>query len=177
MEFGNLLVSRRSVRAYREGTEVDRDLITEIVREAQLAPSWKNSQTARCYVALSPEKRAAVLDCLPEFNQKSSANAAAFLVTTFVRGVSGFMDGVPVNEGGNLWGAYDLGLNNAYLILEAREKGFDTLIMGIRDTAKLRSLLGIPEEEEVMAVIALGKRAGEPAFRPRVEIERILKID
>lgn len=51
--------------------------------------------------------------------------------------------------------------------------GFDTLIMGMREADKLRELFEIPEEEAVMAVIALGYRAQEPntpAHRPLDEI-------
>ena len=42
MEFMELMKERRSVRAY-EDKPVDRALVDEVVRAAQLAPSWKNS--------------------------------------------------------------------------------------------------------------------------------------
>jgi len=59
-----------------------------------------------------------------------------------------------------VWRSYLL--SNCYLILKARAMGFDTLIMGMRDADALRSLFSIPEDEAVMAVIALGYRDGEP---------------
>ena len=80
---------------------------------------------------------------------------------------------MPANDAGEFWGAYDNGLSNAYLVLKARAMGFDTLIMGMREADKLRELFEIPEEEAVMAVIALGYRAQEPntpAHRPLDEI-------
>lgn len=40
--------------------------------------------------------------------------------------------------------------------------GFDTLIMGMRDSDGLRNLFNIPDNETIMAVIALGYRAEEP---------------
>ncbi len=85
----------------------------------------------------------------------------------------GFFNGNQTNEVGDGWGAYDNGLSNAYFILMARAKGFDTLIMGMRDSEKLRELFNIPENEAVMAVISLGYRAGEPkqpGHRPLEEI-------
>ena len=82
----------------------------------------------------------------------------------------------PDNEVGNGWGAYDLGLHDAYLILAAKDAGYDTLIMGLRDAEKIRTILSIPEEEEILSVIAIGKRGEEPALRPRKPLEEIVKI-
>ena len=85
-------------------------------------------------------------------------------------------DLIPNDKAGNYWGAYDLGLRDAYLVLAASELGFDTLIMGIRDAEALKAALSIPEEEEVMAVIAVGKRAKEPGSRPRKELSEVAKF-
>ena len=171
MEFMELANERRSVRAYRDES-VDRALAEEVIRAAQLAPSWKNSQTGRYYVALSPDAQAKIRACLPAYNQKSSAHAA-LIVTAYEKGVSGFNGGEPTNELGDQWGAYDLGLQNMLLCLRARELGLDTLIMGIRDADALRAAAGIPDTEAVFAVIALGYRDQDPAPRPRKPLEEI----
>ncbi|MBE6018252.1 MAG: nitroreductase, partial [Lachnospiraceae bacterium] len=80
------------------------------------------------------------------------------------------------NEQGNAWGAYDLGLHDAYLVLAASDAGFDTLIMGIRDADAIRKLLAIPENEEIFSVIALGKKAQEPQLRKRKELGEVAKF-
>ena len=173
MEFKKLIEARRSVRGYCEG--ISHDDLAEILERARQAPSWKNWQASRCYVAESPEALEKARQALPAFNQNSSANAA-LVVTTFVRDTVGFTQGRPDNEVGNGWGAYDLGLHDAYLVLAAADLGYDTLIMGLRDAAAIREMLGIPENEEIMSVIAVGKRAAEPAFRPRKELEEVVKF-
>ena len=174
MEFTELISARCSVRKY-EGAP-DHDTLAGILREAQRAPSWKNQQTSRSYVVETPETledfRAAVL---PSFNQNSSAKAA-LVVTTYVKDIVGFGDGGPVNEIGNGWGAYDLGLHDAYLILAARNAGYDTLIMGIRDAEAIRKQLNIPDNEEIMSVIAVGKRSADAAPRPRKAFEEVVKF-
>ena len=174
MEFQELINARRSVRSYE--ASADHDTLAGILREAQRAPSWKNQQTSRCYVVETPELledfRAEVL---PPFNRNSSAKAA-LIVTTYVRNVVGFNDGTPVNEIGNGWGAYDLGLHDAYLILAAKNAGYDTLIMGIRDADAIRAKLNIPAEEEIMSVIAVGKAAEEPSLRPRKAPEEVTRF-
>ena len=175
MEFTELIRKRRSIRAYEESVICHEDLVS-ILTQAQQAPSWKNQQTARCYVAETPEKleelRAAGL---PAFNQKNSAGAA-LIVSTFVTGVVGFSDGEPTNEAGNYWGAYDLGLHDAYLVLAASNAGYDTLIMGIRDADSIRRVLHIPENEQILSVIAIGKRAKEPVDRPRKALEDVARF-
>ena len=174
MEFSDLALQRRSVRAY-EDKPVDPALIEQILQAAQLAPTWKNSQTGRYYVAATPEAQAKIRVCLPSFNQRSSDHAA-LIVTAYVKDVSGFTAGQPDNELGNQWGAYDLGLQNAYLVLKARELGLDTLIMGIRDEAALRAAAGIPDTETVFSVIALGYRAQEPSLRPRKALSDVARF-
>ncbi|MBQ6621814.1 MAG: nitroreductase family protein [Mogibacterium sp.] len=177
MDFRDLIQERKSIRAYLD-EPVSREAIEALLTEAKRAPSWKNWQASRCYVVESPEMLATFREkVLPPFNQKSSANAV-LIVTTYVKNVVGFTDGEPNNEVGNGWGAYDLGLHDAFLILAARNAGYDTLIMGIRDAAAARELLGIPEEEEVMSVIALGVRDSsvEPRNRDRKDLSETVKF-
>ena len=174
MEFQELITARRSVRRYTEGA--DRDTLAEILKEAQQAPSWKNQQTSRCYVVETPETLESFrTGALPSFNRNSSAGAS-LIVTTYVRGVVGFNGSTPVNEIGNGWGAYDLGLHDAYLILAAKNRGYDTLIMGIRDADAIRSLLSIPADEEIMSVIAVGKRGEDPSPKPRKDFGEVVRF-
>ena len=174
MDFKELIAARRSVRGYESA--IPHDALTEILMQAQRAPSWKNQQTARCYAVETPEilesLRAAAL---PSFNQNSSARAA-LIVTTYVKDVVGFDGASPVNEIGNGWGAYDLGLHDAYLVLAAKNAGYDTLIMGIRDADAIRSKLNIPQNEEIMSVIAIGKRSAQPPERPRKDLNEVVKF-
>ncbi len=177
MELQNLLELRRSIRAYKD-QPVDRTCIEEMVEAAQMAASWKNSQTGRYYVAMEPALVAHVKEtCMPEFNQNNTKNAPVIMVQTFVKDRSGFdRDGSPANEPGNEWGAYDLGLQTANLMFKATELGLGTLIMGLRDEALLRKEFAIPDEEEVMAVISVGYPDCEPAAPKRKELDQVLKF-
>lgn len=176
MEFQQLVEARRSVRKYDASKKVTKEQVEEIVATAIQAPSWKNSQTARYHVVLSDEMTQKIMECLPEFNQKN-AEGAALVVTTFVANRAGFnREGQPDNEAGNGWGFYDLGLHNENFVLKAKELGLDTLIMGIRDADKIREVLEIPENERVVAVIALGYGQQEPEMPKRKTPEDIVKF-
>ena len=163
--FDEVLTSRRSIRSYDATQTISEAEVRTLMAAVQEAPSWANQQPTKYYVAMSPEKLAAVKDLIGG-NKRNVKDAPVLIVSTFERGKSGFFQGNPANEVGDGWGAYDNGLSNCYLILQARAMGFDTLIMGMRDADKLRQLFNIPENEAVMAVIALGYRAAQPV-QPR----------
>ena len=176
MTFNELIEARRSVRRYAKSTISQSEMET-IVTEALNAPSWKNTETTRYYAAVGDNAKAKLWsDALPGFNAASSANAAALVAVSFVPGESGYMGDAPADELGEMWGAYDCGLASSYFILAAKDHGWDTLIMGIRDKAKVKSILGIPEKEVLMSVIAVGKSA-QPYFKnPRKPVADVLKV-
>lgn len=159
--FDEVLTSRRSIRSYDATKKISEAEVRTLLTTVQEAPSWANQQPTKYYVAISPEKLAAVKELIGG-NKRNVENAPVLIVSTYERGKSGFFQGNPANEVGDGWGAYDNGLSNGYLVLKARAMGFDTLIMGMREADKLRALFSIPENEMVMAVIALGYRATEP---------------
>ena len=147
----------------------------ELLTATQNAPSWANQQPSKYYVAITPEKHDAVLEMIGG-NKDRVVNAPVMIVSTFEKGKSGFFRGNPANDAGDFWGAYDNGLSNAYLVLKAREMGFDTLIMGMRESDKLRELFNIPEEEMILAVIALGYRAEEPNMPVHRPLDEVVKF-
>ena len=108
MEFQNLIEKRRSVRKYVERNTVTKDEILSMIKAAQEAPSWKNSQTGR-YYCIMDEKNVEQFrrECLPEMNAGKCENAV-LLVSTFVHNRAGFQkDGTADNEIGNGW-AYNI---------------------------------------------------------------------
>lgn len=177
MNFDDVINQRRSIRNYKKAEPIEKKEIEQMIEAALMAPSWKNSETARYYVALSEQYIKTVMECLPEFNQRNSLNAGAFVVTTFKKNISGFdNEGNPVNEVGQGWGCYDLGLANENFVLKAAQMRYGTLIMGIRDSKKLREIFSIPESEEVVAVIAVGKAEVLPVAPKRRELSAVAKF-
>ena len=176
MELREVMQKRKSIRQYLT-TPVEEEKVKAMIEAAILAPTWKNAQEIRYYVAVSEVKRQAVLDALGEGNRKKTQNAPVFLISAVILNRAGFQkDGTADNELGNGWGCYDLGLQNENLVLKAWELGYGTVIMGLRTGDKLREILSIPETETVVAVIAIGKAAEEPARPKRKDVEDIVKF-
>ena len=173
--FDEVLTTRRSIRSYDATKTISEQDVRTLMEAVQEAPSWANQQPSKYYVAITPEKLAAVKELIGG-NKRNVQDAPVLIVSTFERGKSGFFQGNPANEVGDGWGAYDNGLSNCYLILQARAMGFDTLIMGMRDADKLRSLFNIPENEAVMAVIALGYRKNQPVQPRHKQLDDVVKF-
>ena len=168
MEFQEALEKRRSVRKYQADGMPKVEELKTFIAAALEDPTWKNTETGRYYCILSESMAREFREtCLPSFNAERTENAA-YIVTTYKKDISGFnkAEKTPDNEIGNGWGCYDLGLQNENLLLKAAEAGYATLVMGLRDTVKIRALLSIPEDETVMSVIAIG-RADEAPSRPK----------
>lgn len=166
MDFNDLILKRRSTRKFAK-REIDNDIIISAINDSVNCPSWKNSQVSRYYLIYSEDKRNEINQSLPEFNQESAQNAK-LVITTFVNNRSGFSKetGKAESELGNGFGLYDLGLNNAYFVLALKNRGLDSLIMGIRNEAIIRRICSIPESETIVSVIAIGY-SDEDLVRPK----------
>ena len=173
--FDEIVATRRSVRSYDGSKTISEEQVREVLAAAQEAPSWINYEPTKYYVAMSAEKMAAVKEAVGR-NKDRLDGVSALIVSTFEKSKSGFVDGKIADPIGDIWGGHDCGLSNAYLVLKARAMGFDTLIMGGRDADALRKTFSIPENEMVMAVIALGYRKDEPKRPERRPFDEVVKF-
>lgn len=178
MEFQDLIETRRTVRKYDTSKKVQKEDIEKLIAAAIETPSWKNQQTSRYHCILDEELAAKFRsECLPSFNAQRS-EGAALIVCTFVKDIVGFntVNGAPTNEVANGWGCYDLGIQTENIILKAKELGLDSLIMGIRNADKIKTLLGIPKEEVVVSVIAVGYGDQSPEKPHKKPVEEVAKF-
>lgn len=167
---------RRSIRKYKE-TPVSHELLNEIIETASYAPSWKHSQIAR-YIAVEGElKNKIALECTEMFPKNGAIieNAPMLIAVTYIKGRSGYeRDGSFTTAKGASWQMFDAGIAAQSFCLAAYEKGLGTVIMGIFDEAKTASLLEIPENQEITALIPIGYPDEEPAAPKRKPVEDLL---
>jgi len=169
---------RRSIRKFAD-TPVSKDVIADIVETASYAPSWKHTQITR-YIAVEGELKDKIADeCTSAYakNGEIIKNAPMLIAVTFIKNRSGFeRDGSysTPKEGG--WQMFDAGVASEAFCLAAYEQGLGTVIMGIFDEAKAASLLEVPEERELVALIPIGYPAESPIAPKRKSVEELLSF-
>ena len=176
MELNKCIYERRSIRKYKDA-EITKEEIEELVKSAQMAPSWKNSQTARFFVAHTQEYKEKMIDALPSFNKDRAKDASCIIVSAIVKGISGYNgEGEAITHLGNGFECFDNGLAVENLCLKAYEMGYGTLIMGLYKEGVIREIFDIPENMAIATVIAVGKADICPDVPQRKELSEVLII-
>lgn len=166
----NCIKERRSIRRFKN-EKVDRNTILEIVEAASYAPSWKNTQISRYIVIEDRETIDRIADeCVLgfEYNQKTLKKAPALVIVNAVMGKCGYeKDGSFSTPKEDRWESFDAGIATQTFCLAAHEKGVGTVIMGIFDEYKVAEIVDIPENQKIMAFIAMGYQDGDTPEAPR----------
>lgn len=179
MDAVECLKTRRSVRRYTE-EPVSRELLTEIVEIAKMAPTWKNTQTLR-YIVVDDKAKIEQIkeECLLGFehNSKTLAQCNTLVILVQKNGICGYeKDGSFTTSKGAGWEMFDAGIAAQTFCLAAHEKGVGSCIFGVFDDAKVASVIGLPEGETVAALIPVGIPKFNPDATPRKDTEEYLSF-
>lgn len=177
MDTKTCILTRRSVRQFTS-EPVSHALLEQVISLASYSPSWKNTQISR-YLAMEDP---AVLEtiaaeyCLPGANNPAIIRSCPLLIAqSFVKHRCGFeRDGSYSTDREEGWQYYDCGIAAQTFCLAAHDLGLATVIMGVFDRKRLQSYLQIPEEQELMALIAVGYPAQTGAAPKRKDVETLL---
>ena len=167
--FLHLAKSRRSIRAY-EKREIDRQDLRLCVEAARFAPSACHSQPWKFIIIDNPDVKKRVSENI--FSGLYQMNEFARDAAAFIAIVSEKMK-FPAWMGGKLkntdFKRIDIGIACEHIVLQARELGIGTCILGWFNERKLKKILSVPAAKRIELVIALGyaARADKP--------EKILK--
>lgn len=176
MEAKECILGRRSIRKFKK-EPVTHELLEEVISLASYAPSWKHTQITRYIVvegALKDKIAAEGTSIFPG-NGAIIADAPALIAVTVIKNRSGYeRDGSFSTIRGDGWQMFDAGVASQTLCLAAYEKGLGTVIMGLFDEKEVSSMLNIPEDRELIALIPIGYPDQEPAAPKRKEISDLL---
>lgn len=170
------ITGRRSIRKFK-ADPVSHEIIADIVETASYSPSWKHTQITR-YIAVEgalKDKIARECSSLYPPNGNIIAAAPVLMAVTIIKNRSGFeRDGSFSTPKGDGWQMYDAGIASQSLCLAAYEKGLGSVILGLFDQAPAESLLQIPEDRELVALIPIGYPDEAPIAPKRKPVEELL---
>ena len=167
--------SRRSIRRFKPDS-VKHSLVEEIISAASFSPSWKNTQITR-YIAIEDPSLLGKIadDFTPSYNSDIIRQTPVLIAVTYIKGRCGFeRDGSYTTGKKDRWQMFDAGVASEAFCLAAYEQGLGSVILGIFDEAKIASLLDIPEDRELIALIPIGYPAEEPVAPKRKSVEDLL---
>ncbi len=158
---------RCSIRSYHDQA-VEPEKLQAVLEAIQSAPTWKNKQ---CFEVIVIDNRETLekLGALTRYNPSESAYAKCSHNLVFIARPdrSGLRDDKPYYMA-------DTAIAFTHATLEATNQGLGTCWVGVFPEAEVKTLLQIPKEYKVIALMPLGY-ANEPyAKRPRRPLEEIV---
>lgn len=148
MDFIDVVAKRKSVRDFLN-KDVEEEKLRSIFEAARLAPSWANKQGCT-YVVVKDKAK----------------------IKELASGFTSWLDEAPIvlaacidpkdsgSHNGMDYYLVDVGISMQQLVLAATNMGLGTCWIGGFDEAKVKRVLGIPEQIRVVALTPLGYPAG-----------------
>jgi len=169
-ELMQVIKGRRSIRKY-EDREVTPEQLTTVLEAVQWSPSWANTQCWEVIVIREAATKQALQETLAKGNPATKAvlDAPVLLAMCGKLKSSGYYKDQVTTKFGD-WFLFDLGIATQSLCLTAHELGLGTVVVGLFDHDKARTILKVPDGYEVVALLPLGYPAKESSPPKRREI-------
>lgn len=145
MEFFDVLRDRYSCKKY-DDRSIPKEKLDAILEAGRLAPTAKNLQEQRIYVASTPEALAKIDSATP-----CRYGAPVAVVVAYDKNNVFTYPGDRVNSG-----IEDATIVATHMMLAAYDQGVDSCWLNYFDPDKLARDLGLPENEEIVMILDLG---------------------
>ena len=159
MEYRNVLQARHSVRSFTDAP-VDRELIDEMIDEAALAPSSRNSKSSGFIIVEDKSTLEAISTMRDHGSSLVKGAAAAIVVVGDTEKTDLWLDNAAISATYLLLSAADKGLGACWVHVNGRPRVKTDPSKGTAEDF-LRELLGIKDNMKPLCVIALGYEAAD----------------
>ncbi len=166
MEVYEAIRARHSVRSFRDRA-VEPAKLARVLEAAHLAPSARNEQEWRFVVVSDPAKKEALA---------TEASSQHFMLEApLIIAACAQTDGRAMRCG-QLSYPIDVAIALDHLSLAAVAEGLGTCWIGSFDPIRVRRILGIPPEVQVVELMVLGypRETGAPPEKNRLPLENIV---
>jgi len=176
-DFMTILKERRSVRKY-EDKEIPQEILNQILEAVRWSPSWANTQCWEVVVIKDSAVKTKLQETLAPKNPATKAivNAPVLLALCGKRNSSGYYGGQVTTKFGD-WFMFDLGIATQSLCLAAHHFGLGTVVVGLIDHDRAKTVLNVPAEYELVALIPLGYPAKISSAPGRREIQEFTHLN
>lgn len=157
MELQQAITDRRSIRKFTDYYVSDDELV-QVMEAARWAPSWANTQVWSFIIVRDKKIIEEITSAYSKSNpaRTCSMGASAIIVACAKKSLAGCRNGVELTILTN-WYMFDLGLAVQNLCLKAHEIGLSTVIVGMLDHSRVKKILSVPHDHEVVVTIPIGK--------------------
>jgi nitroreductase len=149
--FQDLVLKNRSYRRFFEEEKITQDTLLKLVDYARLVPSGANKQALRYYLASEKSHNKQIFETLgwagylkewqgPVVGERPAAYIILLQDSSYKMATS-----------------FDAGIAAQTILLGATEMGFGGCMIGNIQTEKLKQVLNLAENLEIVLVLALGK--------------------
>ena len=154
---------RYSCRAYQD-REIEQDKLEKLLEAVRLAPSAKNTQDWRFVVVMDKDIKARVAATTnrPEVFEKAG---------TIIVGCS---NSNYVMQCGQAIAPIDVSIALEHICLQATELGLGTCWIGSFQADQVRTILGIPDDINIVELMAVGYPADSAKHPNRLNMDKII---
>ena len=151
MSFIELAKNRYSVRSYKD-VPVESEKLDKIIEAGSFAPTARNFQPQKIYLATSKESREKISSVC-----RFTFGAPVIAVIAYDRDRAWKNKLMPPYESGET----DAAIVATHIMLAATEQGLGTCWVGYFNTEDMRAALGLPENVVVTALLTIGYAADD----------------
>ncbi|TFG10033.1 nitroreductase [Candidatus Heimdallarchaeota archaeon] len=148
MNFTELVSKRRAYRKLKP-FDINADLLQELLKITSLAPSCENNQPWRFVFVYNDEQLQSMYKVFP--NKNKWVENASLIVGVFSK------QELDCSIDDRDYYLFDTGIAVAYLMLRATEMGLVAHPTSYYDEGEAKKIMGIPEDMQLITIIAIGK--------------------